>query len=74
MSQRQVRIDDHEKIRLGMPDLLNKKINVVLTDNTVQFGELQRVDQRSIVIKNMRRKSVQIPIDKIFEIYSDNKA
>jgi hypothetical protein len=74
MSRKQIRIDSQAQISKGLPELLNKNINVVLTDSTVQFGKLEKADTEALTLKNMRLRTIRIPIKKIFEIYSDVEA
>jgi hypothetical protein len=54
-----------------MPEFLRKKINVVLADRTVMFGELKKVNQSEIVLRNMRLENVTYPFKNIVEIYVD---
>ena len=74
MATKQLRIDSIDNIRKELPALLQRNINVVLSDNTVQFGYLQSSDANGIVLRNMRLKDIRIPFSQISEIYSDKIA
>ena len=55
-----------------MGEFLGKKINIVLMDNTVMFGELKKVNDAEIVLMNMRLENVKYPFDSIAEVYLDS--
>jgi hypothetical protein len=71
MRQRQIRLTSPNQIQSKVAELLGKKINIVLTDSGVMFGELTQVLPDSIIIQNMRLKKVQIPLHTIYELYLD---
>lgn len=71
MSTRQLRINDPVQIQKRMNSFLGKKINIVLTDDTVVFGELKQVNTADIQVLNMRRKKVRCLFKEITEIYLD---
>jgi hypothetical protein len=71
MRTRQLRIIDAEQIRRRMNEFIGEKINIVLTDRTVMFGELKHVNDTSIVLRNMRLENVTYPIQSIVEIFLD---
>jgi hypothetical protein len=71
MRTRQLRLNDPDQILRRMPEFLGKKINVVLIDRTVMFGELKKVNQSEIVLRNMRLENVSYPFKNIVEIYLD---
>jgi len=73
MRTKQLRLNDSAQIRKRMPEFLGKKINVVLNNRTVVFGELQHVDEAKVVVKNMRLEKMTIPYDVIVEIYLDSQ-
>ncbi len=56
MGTRQLRLSDSDEIRSRIRNFLGKKINVVLSDNTVMFGILKEVSQTEILLVNMRMK------------------
>ena len=74
MGTKQLRINDPEQIRSRVGIFLGKKINIVLQDNTVVFGELKRVNSTEIQLRNMRLKVVKYPFSEIAEIYIDSNA
>lgn len=74
MSTRQLRLNGPDQIRQNIKRLLGKKINIVLTDDTVVFGELKEANALEIQLLNMRLKKVSYPFAKITEIYLDTNA
>jgi hypothetical protein len=72
MRTRQLRLNDSDQIRRRMPEFLGKKINIVLTDRTVMFGELKKVNETEIVLRNMRMEKTTYPFTNIVEIYLDS--
>ena len=74
MHQRQRRITGTGQISLHLAELVGKKINIVLNDNTVVFGELVRIQPDSICMLNMRLRKMEIPMDHSYEIYQDVNA
>ena len=71
MSTKQLRINDPEQIRTKVSTLLGKKINIVLMDNTVVFGQLKEVTSDEVILSNMRMKKVKYPLSSIAELYVD---
>ena len=53
---------------------MGKKINIVLTNDTVVFGELKEANTSDIQLLNMRLKKVRYPFANITEIYFDTNA
>jgi hypothetical protein len=74
MRTKQLRLIDSDQIRKRMNEFIGKKINIVLTDRTVMFGELKRVNDTSIVLRNMRLENVTYAIQSIVEIFLDTHA
>jgi len=74
MGTKQLRINDPEQIRSSVNIFIGKKINIVLQDNTVVFGELKSVNGTEIQLRNMRLKEVKYPFSEIAEIYIDSNA
>lgn len=68
---KQLRLSDIVQIKSRVRELLHKKINIVLKDNTVMFGELKEVNENGISLRNMRLKTIVYPFDQIAEIYFD---
>jgi hypothetical protein len=71
MSTKQLRLNDPELIQKSIKSLLGKKINIVLTDDTVVFGELKKVNTAEIQLLNMRLKKISYPFARIAEVYLD---
>ena len=74
MGTKQLRINDPEQIRSRVNIFIGKKINIVLQDNTVVFGELKSVNSTEIHLRNMRLKEVKYSFSEIAEIYIDSNA
>jgi hypothetical protein len=74
MSTKQLRLSDASQIRNRIPELVGKKINLVLTNNTVQTGTLESSTDAYISLRNMRLKKVEFSIKDIAEIYFDTLA
>jgi hypothetical protein len=68
---RQQRLSDPAKIRERVMELLDKKINIVLTDNRAVFGVLKEVTSDNLVIENMRLKTISYRFEDVNEIYFD---
>jgi len=71
MRTRQLRLNDPDQIRRRLPEFLGKKINIVLKDNTVMFGELMKVNTNEIILQNMRLENARFPLESIAEAYFD---
>jgi hypothetical protein len=71
MRTRQLRLNDRDQIQRRMPEFLGKKINIVLSDRTVMFGELKKVNASEIILRNMRMENIRYPFKNIVEIYLD---
>jgi hypothetical protein len=71
MSTRQLRLSDADQIQKNLTRLVGKKINIVLTDDTVVFGELKKVNTAEIQLLNTRLKKVSYSFDRIAEVYLD---
>ncbi|HMG88601.1 MAG TPA: hypothetical protein VK589_01035 [Chryseolinea sp.] len=74
MGTKQLRISDAEQIKSRAATFLGKKINIVLLDNTVVFGQLQEVNSNEILLLNMRMKKAKYPFSSIAELYIDSVA
>ena len=72
MSSIQVRLNQQQfqKRRL---EFVGKQINIVFTDNTVSFGNLEKISIDSITICNMRLVRTTHLISHINEVYFDKK-
>ena len=73
MRTKQLRLNDAAQIRKRMGEFLGKQINIVLTDSTVMFGELKKVNDGEIVLRNMRLENISYPFAAIAEVYFDTK-
>ena len=73
MRTKQLRLSDSEQIRRRMNEFIGKKINIVLTDRTVMFGELKKVNDTTIVLRNMRLENISYAFQSIVEIYLDTR-
>jgi hypothetical protein len=71
MRTRQLRLNDRDQIQRRMPEFLGKKMNIVLSDRTVMFGELKKVNASEIILRNMRMENIRYPFKNIVEIYLD---
>lgn len=71
MRTRQLRLNDSDQIRQRLPEFLGKKINIVLKDRTVMFGELTKVNKNEIFVENMRLENVNFALESIAEVYFD---
>jgi hypothetical protein len=74
MSTRQLRLSDADQIQKNLTRLVGKKINIVLTDDTVVFGELKKVNTAEIQLINTRLKKMSYSFDRIAEVYLDTNA
>jgi ribosome maturation factor RimP len=73
MRTKQLRLNDSDQIRRRMAEFIGKKINIVLSDRTVMFGELTKANDDAIVLKNMRLENVTYPFQSIVEVYLDTR-
>jgi hypothetical protein len=71
MSTKQLRLTGPDQIQESIKRLIGKKINIVLTDNMVVFGELKEANALGLLVQNMRLKKVRCAFAKISEIYFD---
>lgn len=73
MVTRQLRLSSPEQIRNRLKEFTGKKINIVLSNRKVLFGELQRVTDSQLTFTNMRMEPVTLALADISEIYLDFK-
>lgn len=71
MTTRQVRLSTPEQIRKKLIDFTGKKINIVMCDRTVFFGELKHLEQDKLTFVNMRQQPLTVPLSDVSEIYLD---
>lgn len=73
MVTRQIRLSTQDHIRKKLKDLIGKKINIVLCNRTVLFGELKRVSDNDLTFENMRLEPFTMLFKDISEVYFDYK-
>jgi ribosome maturation factor RimP len=73
MSTRQIRLNTSEQIQSRLKQYTGKKINIVLCDRTVLFGELKKVDNAQLLFENMRQQRISLSLKEISEVYLDFK-
>jgi hypothetical protein len=71
MQKRLLRLSTNAQIRHELAGFLNKKINIVLNDNTVILAELLTFSEGEIRVRNMRRQELTVTITDIYEIIID---
>jgi len=70
---RQLRLSTSDQLQKRLKDLTGKKINIVLRNRKVLFGELKRADETQMTFVNMRNESYSLPLTDICEVYLDSK-
>lgn len=70
---RQLRLTTFDQIQRGLQKFIGKKINIVLRNRKVLFGELLRLDGAQLTFADMRRKKFSLPLQEISEVYLDFK-
>jgi hypothetical protein len=73
MSTRQLRLNTLEQIQNRLKDFPGRKINVVLNNHTVLFGEFISIDTTGLKLRNMRLQPVTLLLHEISEVYLDFK-
>ena len=73
MSTRQIRLNTLDQIRTKLKEFYGKKINIVLRDRTVLFGQLKSIDSTQLRFVNMRLDAVTVSLDDVSEVYLDFK-
>lgn len=73
MRTRQLRLTSLDQIRKRLKEFTGKKINIVLRDRTVLFGELKSIGENELTFVNMRLEPFSLPLQKISEVYLDFK-
>ena len=73
MRTRQLRLSSPDQIAKRLKEFTGKKINIVLCDRTVLFGELKSVGENGLTFANMRLEAVSVPLKDISEVYLDFK-
>lgn len=62
-----------EQIRKKLVGFTGKKINIVMCDRTVFFGELKHVDDDKLTFSNMRQEPSTVSLSQVSEVYLDFK-
>lgn len=73
MSTRQIRLSSFDQIKTRLKEFCGKKINIVLHDRTVLFGELKSIDNAQLNFVNMRLENFTLSLKEISEVYLDFK-
>jgi ribosome maturation factor RimP len=68
---RQIRLSTLDQIEKRLKEFIGKKINIVLCNRKVLFGELKRLDGEKLSFLNMRQQVVTLPLADISEVYLD---
>lgn len=68
---RQHRIQDPAAIRKAIGSSVGKMLHVVMKDDRVMIGKLERAVENTLTISNMRQKSMTLDVTQISEIYID---
>lgn len=72
MGTQQERITDTRTLTSNPERFLNRKLNVVMRNNTVSFGKLRSSSGTEIILQNLRGKRIRIKLEDILEIYADS--
>ena len=73
MSTRQVRLSTFDQMQKRLKEFTGKKINIVLRNRTVLFGELKSIENTTLTFENMRREPFTLSLNEISEVYLDFK-
>lgn len=71
MQKRLIRLGTPDQIRIGLTGFTGKKINIVLTDNTVVLAELLTISDAAVQARNMRGQKLSLALADIYEIIID---
>ena len=71
MRTRQLRLSSLADIQKRLKDFTGKKINIVLRDRTVLFGELKSIGNTELTFVNMRQDASSLLLKDISEVYLD---
>lgn len=70
---RQVRLSTFDQLQKRLKDFTGKKINIVMRNRKVLFGELKKTDETQLTFVNMRNEEFTLPLKEISEVYMDLK-
>lgn len=68
---RQLRLSTSDQFQKRLKDFIGKKINIVLCNRKVLFGELTNLDIGQLTFENLRQQKVTLLFTDISEIYLD---
>ncbi|MFN8336978.1 MAG: hypothetical protein U0U09_17735 [Cyclobacteriaceae bacterium] len=71
MQKRLIRLSTSAQIQSELARFTGKKINIVLTDNTVLLAELLKFSGTNLDLRNMRGQKLTVAIADIYEIIID---
>lgn len=71
MTKRLSRYNTQATIKLNLPQLTGKKINIVMADGRVFYGILNKFEKDILFFQNMRLKNQEVPLKEIAEIIYD---
>lgn len=73
MVTRQLRLNTLDQIQKRLKEFIGEKINIVLTNRTVLFGELKSITDTQLTCVNMRLDPFTLSLTEISEVYLDFK-
>lgn len=73
MVTRQLRLNTLDQIQKRLKEFIGKKINIVLVNRTVLFGELRSITDTQLTCVNMRMDPFTLSLTEISEVYLDFK-
>ena len=73
MVTRQLRLNTPDQFQKRLKEFVGKKINIVLTNRTVLFGELRSITDTQLTAVNMRLDPFTLSLTEISEVYLDFK-
>lgn len=68
---RQLRLSTDDQLRKRLKEFTGKKINIVLRNRTVLYGELRTADEMQLTFVNMRNEPNSLLLKEISEVYLD---
>jgi len=71
VSKKQIRISEARQIVERLGEFANRKVTIILKDNTVVFGELKKIEGNDMYLTNMRLKKIKLPLENISELFTD---
>lgn len=71
MTKRLSRYNTPAAIKLNLPQLTGKKINIVTADGRVFYGILNKFEKDILFFQNMRLKKQELSLNEVAEIIYD---